>query len=453
MFRTELEGLWYYRAADLEEGVFHKHRIILDRSVSEFDVDDMTFTNKMDLVAVETRPSAGLSFHDAGLKLYSNVFKYAVFQPYLSSTASGLKDLILTVSNSFDISSTYHELPIFRTFSFEFSLLVIPPMVECPITKGLPEGIKVLYGMIEVKSRSGKWTKRGMALPLKSKRLASSLYIHGDIVRGGSKGAIVLHLKPICQRGVLKVENVIPDPYPSHIRRMQFLWKENTAKNNFSLSEVKAYTLDGFRLRIEGNDKDIAHVHFTAIQDKTSTSIIPLPTPLPPTQSTPLVLSNYEYQPITCQVRCCIVNGTNSAGVCIQDDPKSGTTFGHRHRLTTWVVPTMSEIRRLWDIDKEGLPILNNGIVWYRKNEWVSHIRGIGARFILSYLVSPAQELPEPCFDVCMDVDFAPFKLEVDDNTHAGISFEAIFLLLLILLVILAIKGTGFIPWRIGVLF
>ncbi|KIJ54193.1 hypothetical protein M422DRAFT_241444 [Sphaerobolus stellatus SS14] len=47
IFRTELEGLWYYRAVDLQEGVFHKHRIVLDRSVSEFEVDDMTFTNKM----------------------------------------------------------------------------------------------------------------------------------------------------------------------------------------------------------------------------------------------------------------------------------------------------------------------------------------------------------------------------------------------------------------------
>lgn len=146
------------------------------------------------------------------MKIHSNAFITPCILADLLDLGSA-ESLVLTVSDPATLPK-FHELPLFKTFSYEFSLIILPPSQSYGLTPS--SGLKVLYGHIEWYGKYGKLARRGLALPFRSDGLTQPLIIDARRVRGGSKGAMLLRIVLIESPGlpleVSSLQCVFDDP-------------------------------------------------------------------------------------------------------------------------------------------------------------------------------------------------------------------------------------------------
>jgi hypothetical protein len=173
----------------------------------------------------------------------------------------------------------------------------------------------------------------------------------------------------------------------------------------------------------------MAYVHFTAFNDPQSReakipgrlpTLIPAPSPAPtqrPTGQWPI-----------CQVRACLVNGGESGGIYCADAPGNNTPDpklslrSKTSRPSAWVVPGLTEVVPTWYVGVDGEPLTENSLVQYPAvYGWLSNVTGLldkqqAVRDKRQRRNGGAEIIDERLtWDVWMDVDFPPFKVDIQE--------------------------------------
>ncbi|GJJ13432.1 hypothetical protein Clacol_007686 [Clathrus columnatus] len=417
--RSQKEGQLYFYYPDSNFRKGFGRSSIAEGGVLDFTVGAFKSGNKSDVIAL-TKPVTNQIKNNADsneITLYS-LFNIQFIKASICPSRSN--GLVLRAPDPSTIGENKHEMVLFSTFSKEFSLVILGPgqVHDLPPSAA----VKVLRGVVELKQQYQHAVRRPYLTH--SRGISTqSLEANSHSLKAGMRGAIFIQLAEEKSIRGLRIKNYSP---------ALLRWAEVPSSNEFFGTQV--FTLDGFHLLVDGTD--IAHVHFTAFQDRTSINgRIPVPILIPGPHS--LYSRGFSPSGAICQVRCCIKNSSKRGGMyhsnesCVSSQTTTRTD-SRKAIPNAWLLPDLTESRPLWHVDDKGKPVIIDGVVSYPPiYGWLSDIeqalrkKGTAAVYDSNNRGHSTREMEQGdnSFDVWMDVDFTPcVSGDSDEGTQIGVS-------------------------------
>ncbi|KAK7705819.1 hypothetical protein SLS64_007767 [Diaporthe eres] len=283
---TPNKGIMYYKAINLEEGIFAKWRIA-NESSARIALGHFNGKKELDVASVSYNVKDYYEEPEPKVTLYTN-------NTALSPTASHDDSIKATLWDGEGLVylaqpaaiKTPAAKPLIQVANYAISVEIYPPKHSIPTKKG--EGVKVIYGSLTATRSDGKSTKRK---PLGDKpfpALASTTSEEQALVADAVQGAIVLRMT---QTGPeLDWEDVRPDsewknasdvpvyttfdlkesglemPQLEFTRVDQLWW----GKDDKRFKGKEFYNMPGFHFRFLNSKVHIAHIQFWTAGTKVS---------------------------------------------------------------------------------------------------------------------------------------------------------------------------------------
>ncbi|KAI0152757.1 hypothetical protein GGR57DRAFT_513367 [Xylariaceae sp. FL1272] len=184
------KGIVYYKAIDLENGIFAKWKIA-EESSGRVAIGNFNAKNKLDVASIKYHVQQYYEEPNPTVNLYVNQTQIpeSTFRKKLIVPSLWNGEAMIYVSKPSDIAEAA-SLPLIEIANYAISVAVFPQKSKVSVKPG--EGIKVLYGTLQDSNGATRRPLGGAPFPCS----ASTLCQEGSLTTG-DVGAIVLLLTPV----------------------------------------------------------------------------------------------------------------------------------------------------------------------------------------------------------------------------------------------------------------
>ncbi|KPM43201.1 hypothetical protein AK830_g3334 [Neonectria ditissima] len=352
------KGIIYYKAIDIEKGLFAKWRIA-GESTARIALGNFGGTDKVDVVSIgynvknyyeEPKPLTTLHLNQTAT--INEAATAAAIVPSVWDNEG-----MVYLAHPQDVKKPTR-LALIDIANYALSVEVHPPNAQINVQPG--HGIKVLYGSI----RDNENVRRplgGAPFPSVVTVTSSDTTLTAD----GTKGAIVLRLDPIAEPGEWSRAEDVPVTTrmytskhglqlpPLEFKKVDSLWW------GVNFKDLDFYNLTGFHFRFLDDKTEIAHLQFWTAGTNVDCG-----------------LHNHSTD-IFQEIHICLSNGTHNGGMSQLTETANvlranGTTGnGDEQSFQHLTVPRLHEHGGLWYRDSYGKAIRGkDGIVSYPYHKW-----------------------------------------------------------------------------------
>ncbi|KAK1635375.1 hypothetical protein BDP81DRAFT_462381 [Colletotrichum phormii] len=345
------KGIMYYKAIDVEKGLFAKWKIA-EESSARIAIGNFTGTDRLDLISVEYNVPRYYEEPKPVITLHVNKFakpKPAVTERHIVPTVWDNEGLVY-LARPRKVKSQ-QSFPLIEVANYAISIEIHPLGAKIPV--GKKDGIKVLYGSVA----DIEGTRTALGLP-PFPRIAPISSEDKELSADKEKGAIILRIVSLGEPGVWEKAGDVPVKTTFNTKelglefpdlkftKVEDLWWGDNFKG------VDFTNMSGFHFRFQDDKSQIAHLQFWTAGHNVNCGV------------------HNHGNDIFQEIHICLSPGTETGGMWRLKEGKEPESAGPDD-FDKVPLPRLNEHGGLWYRDSYGDAVRgHNNVVSYPWHKW-----------------------------------------------------------------------------------
>ncbi|EXF75920.1 hypothetical protein CFIO01_00405 [Colletotrichum fioriniae PJ7] len=345
------KGIMYYKAIDVEKGLFAKWKIA-EESSARIAIGNFTGSDKLDLISVEYNVPRYYEEPKPVITLHVNKFAKpnpAVTERHIVPTVWDNEGLVY-LARPKEVKSQ-QSFPLIEVANYAISIEIHPLGAKIPV--GKKDGIKVLYGSVA----DIEGTRTALGLP-PFPRIAPISSEDKELSADKEKGAIILRIVSLGEPGVWEKAGDVPVKTTFNTKelglefpdlkftKVEDLWWGDNFKG------VDFTNMSGFHFRFQDDKSQIAHLQFWTAGHNVNCGV------------------HNHGNDIFQEIHICLSPGTETGGMWRLKEGKEPESAGPDD-FDKVPLPRLNEHGGLWYRDSYGDAVRgHNNVVSYPWHKW-----------------------------------------------------------------------------------